>query len=291
MLAATLLALASGWSIGAIPPGDRLLVARQYEGQQVTRYGHLTHDYDDAPIVLWAYDPGRSPYTTPPAPQTTVHGQPAEFSDLTDDGQTYGRKLHWIEPSGVTLSLEIEGGKDSQLHTLAESVRAESPERWQTLLTATSEEPSTRKLPPGMKRVIVRRGRADGRRYTLTALLPPGFPVAPEDQRSACYRLRFRGRASYGFDCDDPVSWKRVAGTIFAFGAIRGDVRRIRVRGRGVDVRTRAGRAPGYPLMSFYAVPLPDDACTVDVYADGEGIGTTGPVVEGSKADRRRCRA
>jgi hypothetical protein len=76
MLLAALLAAVSGWSIGALGPGDRLLVADQYDGWQVTRYGHLTHDVEDAPIELLAYDPGRSPFATPPAAQTTVHWQP-----------------------------------------------------------------------------------------------------------------------------------------------------------------------------------------------------------------------
>jgi len=291
MLAATLLAIAaSGWSIGAPPPGDRLLVARSYEDRQVTLYGHLTHDFDDAPIELDAYAPGRSPYTTPPVAHTTVHGQPAEFSDLTDDGRTYGRELRWVEPSGETLVLGIDGGKDAQLHTLAESVKAEPPERWQALLIATSDPPELSALPAGMPRVLVRRGRLHGRPYTLTALIPPGFPVAPEDRRAACYRLRFRGRRSYGFDCDARTSYKRVAGTIFAFGSVPAEIRRVRVRGRGVDVRTRTGRAPGYPLAAFYAVPLPDDACDVSVTGDGRELGQTGPGVEGTKADRRRCR-
>jgi hypothetical protein len=291
MLAATLLAVAaSGWSIGAPAPGDRLLIARQYDDRQVTQYGHLTHDFDDAPIELIAYAAGRSPYTAPPSAQTTVHGQPAEFADLTDDGRTYGRELRWVEPSGETLVLGIDGGKDAQLHTLAESVKAEPPERWQALLVATSDPPDLGELPAGMKRVLVRRGRLHGRPYTLTALIPPGFPVAPEDRRAACYQLRFAGRRSYGSLCDAPASWKRVAGTIFAFGTVPGDVRRIRVRGRGVDVGTRTGRVPGYPLAAFYVAPLPDAACDVRVSGDGRELGQTGPAVEGSKADRRRCR-
>jgi len=287
MLAATLIAVAAaGWSIGAPPAGTELLVARQYDGWQQTLYGRPDPDTDDAPIELEAYDPGRAPFTEPPAAQTTVHGQPAEFSDLTDDGTVYGRRVRWIEPSGVTLVLGIDGGKDAQLQPLAESVKAESPERWEALQIATSRPPSTRRLPAGMKRVVVRRGHG----WTLTALLPPGFPVAPEDRRAACYVLRVRGHRSYGASCAEPTSWKRVGGTIFAFGEVPANVRRIRVRGPGVDVRTRTGRAPGYQLAAFYAVALPDRACSVVVSGDGRVISETGPALGGSKADRRRCR-
>jgi hypothetical protein len=286
MLLATVLAVMSGWTIGGLPAGDRLLVARQYDGWQQTLYGHLTHDFDDAPIELDAYEPGRSPYDTPPNGNAVVHGQPGEVFDLTDDGETYGRQLRWVEPSGETLLLAIEGGKDDQLRALAESVRPEPPERWAALQVATSDPPSTRNLPPGMRRVVVRRGRG----FTLTALLPPGFPVAPEDRRAACYQLRVHRVRSYGASCDERTTWKRVGGTIFVFGTVAPGIRRIRVRGRGVDVRTRTARAPGYPLASFYAVALPDDACDVRVSGDGHDLGQTGPAVGGSKVDRRRCR-
>ena len=63
----------------------------------------------------------------------------------------------------------------------------------------------------------------------------------------------------------------------------------------GIGVTGRTGRAPGYPLASFYAVPLPGDACEVRVSdADRRGeaadLGPTGPALGGSQADRKRCR-
>jgi hypothetical protein len=133
------------------------------------------------------------------------------------------------------------------------------------------------------------------RRWTLTALLPPRLPVAPEDRRAACYRRTFRGERSYGFSCGEPTTWKRVGGTIFAFGALPARVQRVRVVGpHGVDVRANTARARGDPLAAFYAAPLPPDACDVVVlHPDRRGaaaeIGPTGPVIAGSPADRRRC--
>ena len=165
MLLAALLAL-TGWTIGAPPSGYELVAARQYDHEQVTRYWRPTTDPDDAPVALWAYDPGHAPFTAPPAPQTTVRRQPAEFSELSSDGDTYGRALRWIEPSGVTLSLEVDGRpSDARLDALAESVREEPPERWKALRIAMSRPPRLDKLPAGMKRVVVRRSRG----LTLTA--------------------------------------------------------------------------------------------------------------------------
>lgn len=292
---AALLALA-GWSIGGLPQGHHLLIAKQYDGEQVTLYGPPTGDPDDSPIELWAYAPGHSPFSAPAIGQTTVHGQPAEFSMLTSDGDEYGRQLRWSEPSGETLALGVDGRPtDARLHALAESVRPEPPERWAALQVATSRPPSLKRLPAGMKRVVVRRGRVAGRRWTLTALLPPGFPVVPEDRRAACYRLSFARERSYGSDCDARATWKRVAGTIFVFGELPARVKRVRVTGQGVAVTRRTGRANGYPLASFYAVALSSDACEVrvrdaDRRGDAAELGSTGPAVEGSRADRRRCR-
>ena len=221
MVLAALLALASGWTIGAPPAGHELVAAEQRAGERVTRYARTRRDPDDAPVVLTAYDPGARRTSRRPPPQTTVRGRPAEFSDLTDDGRTYGRALRWIEPSGVTLSLELASRpSDERLRAIAESVREEPPERWRVLRIAMSDPPELGRLPAGMKRVIVRRGRIAGRRFTLTALLPPGFPVAPEDRRAACYRLTFRGERSYGVSCGFETSWWRLGGTVFAFGSV-----------------------------------------------------------------------
>ncbi len=293
MVLAALLALVSGWTIGAPPAAHELVAAEQRAGERVTRYARTRRDPDDAPVVLTAYDPGRSPYPAPSAPQTTVRGRPAEFSDLTDDGRTYGRALRWTEPSGVTLSLELASRPgDERLRAIAESVREEPPERWRVLRIAVSDPPELGRLPAGMKRVIVRRGRIAGRRFTLTALLPPGFPVAPEDRRAACYRLTFRGERSYGVSCGFETSWWRLGGTVFAFGSVAPGVRRVRVSGEGVDAGGRTGRARGYPLASFYAVPLPSNACAVTVEdADrGTDIGQTGPLPSGPRSDYLRCR-
>lgn len=279
----TLLALVSGWSIGAPPPGYELLLAKQYEDRQVLYYGPDAGDVFDAPVTLEAHT--RSPYPAPPAPDTTVHGRPAAFEPLTDDGRVYGRSLRWIEPSGVTLVLGVDGRpSEPMLRAVAESVRLESPERWRALQIATRFPPSTKRLPKGMKRVVVRRTRA----YTLTALLPPGFPVAPEDRRRACYRLARGGERSYGYGCGDPTSWGRVGGRLFVFGAVAPRVKRVRIMGeRGVDVTVRTARARGYPLAAFYVAALPDRACQVDVRdAAGGEIGQAGPL----PGSRDRCR-
>ena len=92
--------------------------------------------------------------------------------------------------------------------------------------------------------------------------------------------------------CGFETSWWRLGGTVFAFGSVAPRVRRVRVSGEGVDAGGRTGRARGYPLASFYAVPLPSNACAVAVEdADrGTDIGQTGPLPSGPRADYLRCR-
>src|SRR4051794_15627475 len=108
MLAAFALA-AVGWVIGAPPPGSMLVEADEHDGVQQTYYWHATGDPDDSPLELYAYPPGAVPFPVPAAGRPTVHGVPAAFGVLHDDGEDYGRTLQWIEPSGVGLSVELEG--------------------------------------------------------------------------------------------------------------------------------------------------------------------------------------
>jgi hypothetical protein len=261
MLAAALIAL-SGW----IVPGQHLLVAEQYQGEQVTRYGPEMRDVDDAPLELWAYSTPQAPI----AANATVHGQPAELSDLSSDGDVYGRQVRWGE-SGVTLALGLDGGKDDRVLSLAESVQPVSPERWHALRIATGPT----RLSKRMKRVRVQHG--------LTVRLPEDFPVAPEDRRAACLELRHRGQRRTV--CDEPATWRRIGGTVFVFGQLPARVKRVRVAGRIAPTR----RARGYPLARFYAVALPTGTCTVNVVGAGTFV-RTGPAAGGPEGDRRRCR-
>jgi hypothetical protein len=262
LAAAALLALASGW----ILPGEHLLVARQYDGEQQTLYGPATlHDVDDAPLELWV--------TVKPRTITanaTVHGVPAELGDLTDEGEAYGREVAWTE-SGLTFSLGLDGKPaDARMLALAESIQPVSAERWHTLRVATGPT----RLSKRMKRVRVQHG--------LTVRLPEGFPVAPEDRRPACLELRHRGQRRTV--CDEPAAWRRIGGTVFVFGQLPARVKRVSVAGRSTPTR----RARGYPLSRFYAVALPTDTCTVTVRGAGLGL-RTGPAAGGPEADRRRC--
>src|SRR4051812_4261673 len=279
MLAAVVVSVV-GWVIGAPPAGSALVEAEEHDGVQQTYYWHATRDPDDAPLELYAYPPGAVPFPAPAAGGPTVHGVPAEFGVLHDDGEDYGRTLRWIEPSGFGLSVEFDGKpSDARLRGLAESVVSVPPERWQELLTSFSGTPEINELPAGTTSVRLRRG--------LEALVPAGFPVAPEDQREPCMRVSYRGKFAYS--CGELPRWKRIGGALYVYGTLPPRARQVRVVGRGrVSVRDSAFRAPRYPLASFYAVRLPSRACVVRVIARGF-LEDVSPASGGSVADRRRC--
>ena len=244
-------------------PGRELQRAEEFQGRQTRYYGRETSDPSDSPLTC---TPRTRPPSPPPEPDTTVHGVPAEFTDLTDDGQVYGRGLRWIE-NGVELSVELDGKPtDGALRAIAESVQAVPLERWRTLIIATSRSPNT--PPAGSKAVVVRRSGG----WTLTALLPPGFPVAAEDERLPCFRLRFRGDSAT--DCARHPTWGRLGGAVYVFGIVSPRVRNVRVVAEGVGrVTVPAVRARGYGLARFYAARLPTNTCEVvdPQRADGPG--------------------
>ena len=163
--------------------------------------------------------------------------------------------------------MELDGKpNDAALRAIAESVQPVPLERWQTLVVATSPAPNT--PPAGSKAVVVRRSGG----ATLTALLPPGFPVAPEDERLPCFRLRFRGDSAT--ECARHPTWERLGGAVYVFGIVSPRVRNVRVVAEDVgSVTVPAVRARGYGLARFYAARLPTNTCEVrdPQRADGPG--------------------
>ena len=274
--------LVTGFIVTAPGPGRELQRAEEFKGRQTSYYGRETSDPSDSPLTLHAADAAAA---SPPEPDTTVHGAPADFADLTDDGRVYGRGLRWIQ-NGVELSVELDGRpNDAALHAIAESVQPVPLERWKTLVVATSPWPNT--PPAGSKAVVVRRSGG----ATLTALLPPGFPVAPEDERLPCFRLRFRGDSAT--DCARNPTWERLGGVVYVFGIVSPRVRRVRVVAEDVgSVTVPAVRVRGYGLARFYAARLPTNTCEVAIRnaRTGQFLDQSGPVVSHSNADKRRCR-
>ncbi len=247
-------ALVAGFVITAPPSGWTLQRATEYDGRQVGYYWHDTGDPSDSPLTLEV----AAPELAAPAADTTVHGQPADLEDLTSDGQVYGRSLRWRE-ADRELTVGFSGKpSDAKLHAIAESVQPVPAERWQALMIATSGPPE--RVPAGSKRVVVRRSGG----ATMTALLPPGFPVAPEDKRLACLRVRFRGDTET--TCDRNPSWERIGGSVFVFGTISPRVRRVRLVAEGVGrVTVPAVRVRDYGVVRFYAARLPSKTCQVEL--------------------------
>ena len=272
---------------GVLPRGYRLLLTEKtgHGAVHVARYGKPGIEPGDAPLSVTSLRGGDDPASASGDEHTTVRGHPAILRTLTDEGRAYAKELTWRERPDLVIAVDADfGAAARKLAEVAEGVRVIDQPAWALLHEQTSYAAIIGHVSPSLERVRVMRGRADGRRWTLSALVPPHFPLSRDDLRVSCHELTYRGRRGHGTDCGTVPNWQRVGGTIFVFGAVSQPRRRVRVRsvqgsGRGLTVPTRAARRG--PRVRYYATPLPEGACAVSV--DGA---VTGPI---RGPDHRRC--
>ena len=199
-----------------------------------------------------------------------VNGHEATVLTLTDEGRAYGFAVGWQQAPGRRIVVE---GLDE--------LRA-GTRWWRSPATC---DPSTRRSgtgcagrcrstrgsarsDPDATPVEVTSGTIDGDTWTLTALVPSGYPLGPEDQRRDCYRLTFRGESS-GDKCDDHPWWMRIGGQLFVFGPADPDTSEVTI-GPYRDLPDEPFTVPTAtidqgPPTAFYVAPLPDGRCYVTI--------------------------
>jgi hypothetical protein len=268
-----------------LPRGYRLLLTEQsHHGTvHVARYGKPGIEEGDAPLTVTSFRGGDDPPAGAGDRHATVRGHPAILRTLTDEERAYAKELTWRERPDLVVAVELPLPA-RKLARVAEGVRVIDQPAWALLHEQTSYAALIGHVSPSLERVRVLRGRVAGRTWTLSALVPPHFPLSRDDLRVSCHELAFRGRRGHGTDCGAIPNWQRVGGTIFVFGAVGRPLRRVRIRswqGSGLDltIRTRAARRG--PRVRYYATPLPEGTCAVSV--DGA---VTGPI---RGPDHRRC--
>jgi hypothetical protein len=282
-----------------VPRGYHLLEADEYKGG-FAEIGYVFRHGDEADLAVYT-NTGRACclYATSGDRPISIRGHRATISSLVDGADVYGREILWQERPGVWIEVvsgTLKGLNDHRLKVVAEEVATVSDRHWRRLEVGTSLPPPVSQLPAGRPSRIVERGRVHGHTWVLRALIPRGYSLGWYDFRSPCSQLSYRGRTTYGFDCDAPTSWELVKGQIFVFGVLRPSVHRVQVRAYhdnrspGVVVRTRTiERLRGF---AFYVVPMPRSTCEVDVRDAGRHggrgeIGRTGPFMDPS--EQRRC--
>ena len=229
--------------------------------------------------------------------QVEVRGHEATLVALTDEGREYGVGLAWDERPDLRIQvLGANGPSVEEVVAVAEDVRSVPEDEWQRLLTAFSPDTHVGRPDPAATPVEAMRGSVDGDEYVLTALVPGGYPVGPDDQRLSCFRLTYRGETTPDHCPGHPI-WARIEGRLLLFGDVGADVPAVRIRDRSgagfAPFTVDTTPAPTGPPIAFYVAPLPEGACSVSVDAVGgssPGPGETGPLAD-QEDDRARCLA
>ncbi len=190
------------WIAGQLPEGYEFVWAGDNPGPNGT-HDHAssysktpTGDTSDAPLQV---DSIAASVPLPKGRAVTVRGHRAVLSTLTDEDRPYGVSLTWHERAGLTIIVSaLEGVSLADAQLVAAHVRPVSPDTWRRLGIAADY---IGRATPDMTRVPVTSGHIGGHQWTLTALLPPHYPVLAVDRRFACYELAYRGRRSTGSAC------------------------------------------------------------------------------------------
>jgi hypothetical protein len=212
---------------------------------------------------------------------------------LTDEEEPYARELVWRERPDLLVSVEAAlPARKRRLFEVAEHVRIIDQPAWALLHEQTSYAAIIGHVTPDLQRVRVMRGTTGGHRWTLSALIPPHFPLSRDDLRVSCHELAYRGGRGHGTDCGEVPNWQRVGGTIFVFGAVPRTLRRVRIRayrGGGLDLTVHTRTARRGPRVRYYASPMPDGTCAVIVSAPHASTDDGAVAAPLTGPDQRRC--
>jgi hypothetical protein len=231
--------------------------------------------------------------TQPDDQQVNVRGHNALVAPLTDEGRQYGFSVTWDERADLRIYIEGSELTEPQTLAVARGVRTVSESDWQRLLVELSPDTHEGKVDPHATPIEAARGTVAGEMYTLTALIPGGFPLGPDDQRADCFHLSFAGQTTSD-ECPGVPVWARVGGQPFVFGTIDLTITKLRVVGvyghTFVPFTVDTTRLATGPPTRFYVARLPEGACAINLQnADGPGgPGTTGPLMD-TGADYTRC--
>ena len=82
---------------------------------------------------------------------------------------------------------------------------------------------------PAAPRFTAISGKVDDDTWTVTAIIPVGYPLAVDDHRLPCTELAFRGERVHtcASDGGGGSRFVQIARRVFAFGAVRDDVKEV----------------------------------------------------------------
>jgi hypothetical protein len=276
----------AGWTPGTGPFGD----PRTWGiGTTVTAPGHSASDtsfdyvyadrtYDiDVSARRTSLDPASGCTESVGAHVGATRGHRSCEGPLHDEGQQYGWWVSWIERPGVSIDVTVNQPENvTKARPVAErvaaSVRPITAASWARL--ATLAKVHRGETTSSYSRVVETAAVA-GRRWTLTAQIPTGFPVDAYDTREPCAELQYGGESRTECAYASPTGgsrFARLAGVVFAFGSVpsRAHVIALRVEERpsnvtGPILATLRTVAVPPTRRRMYVYVLPHDNCGVEV--------------------------
>jgi hypothetical protein len=265
-----------------LPKGFRLLETGEYHhgALRVANYGRRGRvGPGEGPVTVLSVRGRRRPpvgYRVTPEGddrQTTVRGHRAVLRTLNEDDQDYAHELLWRERRDLVVVVDANVPlRVRKLRAIDEHVQLLDRRTWARLHMQTSYAAQTGRASADMPRVRVRRERLGRRRWTLYALIPPGYPLSRDDLRVSCTEVSYRDRRRFGEYCGTLPNWRRVGGAIFVFGEVGPHVKHVRIRpleGHAFDLRVRTARARRGPRVRYFAAPLPAGSCDVIIRRAG----------------------
>jgi len=273
------------WLAGWLPKHEQLINASSPAApntlgvQNVASYAR-TRSHED--IQIYAYPNHRADQVPKCNPDKTtrraIRGHPGCANALVEDGPAYGTSILWQERPDLLLNVLVYRPLTAaDARRIAEHVKPTDATTWHRLVTSTSlitqADPTMRRIPAGT-------GTLDRSPWVLTALIPKGYPLGPEDHRGACDELSFRGER--GTTCTSSgrrSRFIRLAGKVFVFGSVPSAVQHVSVHLFDPSTGGASGHSTSTPQLAtadtqaakpartrFFATPLPDDNCGVYVF-------------------------
>ncbi len=278
-------ATAEHWVAGHLPDSFGPVLLTEDPQGAIVYYdtSDAEHDLYDAPLRVSVVPTDPVATTGHNRAETVdVAGHDATLMELTDEGRPSGLAVSWPQAPGLWILVEgLDLDRDDVL-AVARDLHPVGATEWDRLRRALSIDSKVGKADPEATPVDVVSGTVDGDTYTLTALVPSGYPLGPDDQRLTCYRLTFRG-ASSGDKCDPHPWWMRIGGHLFVFGPADPSTREVTI-GPYQDLPDEPFTVPtalvgqGAPT-AFYVTPLPDGRCYVTITpASDRNLGDIGPL-------------
>ncbi|MGZ4727178.1 MAG: hypothetical protein ACXWB2_05630 [Acidimicrobiales bacterium] len=279
-------ATAAYWVAGDLPDSFGPVLLTEDANGSIIYYAPAGTDQDlyDSPlrVILTTTDPMASTGHTDAEP-VDVDDHDATLAQLSDEGRPSGFAVSWQQAPGRWLMVEglSELSRD-EVMAVARDLRPVDAAEWDRLRRALSIDTKVGKPDPAATPVDVISDTIDGETYTLTALIPSGYPLGADDQRRTCYRLTFRG-ASSGDRCDTHPWWMRIGGHLFVFGPADPGTDEVTIGPYRNQVdepfTVPTALVDQGPPTAFYVAPLDDGRCYVTITpASDRNLGDIGPL-------------